>query len=159
MLAMAKITVQLRPVVGRVVRIVRFGVLSFQGNFGCAAVADQTLAFGDRGRFFPLAVATGAGNVPEGMQVAARHFPLQGAREAFFGKVANCTADIRHFLNIHVLFRKNILSAMAGRAFPGLCAGNPDDFGRSGFFRPRPLGKTPLAIQQKKENHQRGKQF
>jgi hypothetical protein len=141
------------------VRIVRFGVLSFQGNFGRAAVAEQTLAFGDRRRFFPLTVATGAGNIPEGMQVAARHFPLQGAREAFFGKVANQASDVRHFPDVHMLFWKRFLQTVAGRAVPGLCAGHPDNFGRSGFLCLRPLGKTRLTVQQKKENHQSGKKF
>ena len=158
MLVVAKITGQLHPVMGRVVRIIRLGVLCFLCNPGRAAVAGQATAFGDRRRLFPLAVAPGAWNVPEGVQVAARHFPPQGAGESFFGKVANHATGVRHFPDVNVLFRKNFLRAMASRAVPGLCVGNPD-FGGSGFLRPRPLGKTPLAIQQKKENHQSGKPF
>jgi len=158
MLAVAEITVQLRPVVGRVVRIVRFGVLSFQGNFGRAAVTDQTPAFGDRRRLFGLAVAPGAWNAPEGMQVAARHFPPEGAGKAFFGKMADPAGDIRHFPDVQVIFWKHLLSAMAGRAVPGLSAGNPD-FGGVCFLRPRFLGKAPLSIEEKKEKHQGGKQF
>ncbi len=93
------------------------------------------------------------------MQVTAGHFPLERAGKAFFGKMANQAADIRHFLNVQVIFRKNFLRAMAGRAVPGLRAGKPDNLGWSCFLRPLSLGKASLSVQAKKENHQSGKQY
>jgi len=112
-LMVAKITVQIRAVVGRRMRISRFHVFCFFSKLRRTAMAGHTLLHGQGFRLFGLSMAFNAIDIRQLMMVAARQ--LARKTEIFF-VVAGFARFPIHRLGIHMLVREHFFLDMAGGA-------------------------------------------
>ncbi|MCK7503360.1 MAG: hypothetical protein MZV70_04110 [Desulfobacterales bacterium] len=112
-LMVAKITVQIRAVVGRRMRISRFHVFCFFSKLRRTAMAGHTLLHGQSFRRFGLSMTFNAIDIRQLMMVAARQ--LARKTEIFF-VVAGFARFPIHRLGIDMLVREHFFLDMAGGA-------------------------------------------